>query len=29
MINNIGKVTIYVNNQAEAKKFWIEKLSFI
>lgn len=28
MINNISKVTIYVQNQEEAKKFWVNKLSF-
>ena len=26
MINKIAKVTIYVNNQDEAKKFWTEKI---
>lgn len=29
MINKIGKITIYVNNQEEAKKFWTEKLNFV
>ncbi|HEX3029287.1 MAG TPA: VOC family protein [Clostridia bacterium] len=29
MINKIGKITIYVNNQEEAKKFWVEKLGFV
>lgn len=29
MINKIGKITVYVNNQDEAKKFWIEKLNFV
>lgn len=29
MINKIGKITIYVDNQDEAKKFWIEKMNFI
>lgn len=29
MINKIGKIKIYVNDQEEAKKFWIEKLDFI
>lgn len=29
MINKIGKITLYVNNQAEAKKFWTEKLNFL
>lgn len=29
MINKIGKITIYVNNQDEAKKFWTEKLGFV
>lgn len=28
MINKIAKITIYVNNQEEAKKFWVEKLNF-
>lgn len=28
MINKIGKITIYVNNQEEAKRFWVEKLNF-
>ena len=26
MINKIGKITLYVNNQEEAKKFWTEKI---
>ncbi|MRZ28154.1 VOC family protein, partial [Paeniclostridium sordellii] len=26
MINKIGKITIYVENQEEAKRFWIEKM---
>ena len=25
MIKKIGKITIYVNNQEEAKAFWIRK----
>ncbi len=29
MINKIGKITLYVNNQDEAKKFWTEKLKFV
>jgi lactoylglutathione lyase len=29
MINKIGKITIYVENQNEAKKFWTEKLNFV
>lgn len=29
MINKIGKITIYVNNQEDAKKFWIEKMNFV
>ena len=29
MISKIEKVTLFVNSQEEAKKFWIEKLGFI
>lgn len=29
MINNISKITLYVENQEEAKKFWVEKLNFV
>lgn len=29
MINCIGKVTIYVSNQEEAKQFWTEKMGFV
>lgn len=29
MINKIGKITIYVNDQEQAKKFWTEKLNFV
>lgn len=29
MINNISKITLYVENQEESKKFWIEKLNFV
>ncbi|MEW8956381.1 VOC family protein [Clostridium sp.] len=29
MINKIGKITIYVNDQEEAKKFWTEKVGFV
>lgn len=28
MINKIGKITLYVENQETAKKFWTEKLNF-
>lgn len=29
MINKIGKITLYVDNQEEAKKFWTEKMNFV
>lgn len=29
MINRIGKITIYVNNQEKAKEFWTEKMNFV
>lgn len=29
MINKIGKITIYVNNQDEAKEFWTKKINFV
>lgn len=29
MINKIGKITIYVNNQEEAKEFWTKKMNFV
>lgn len=29
MINKIGKITLYVNNQAAAKAFWTEKMNFV
>ena len=29
MIKNIGKITLYVNNQEEAKEFWTKKAGFI
>jgi predicted enzyme related to lactoylglutathione lyase len=29
MINKIGKITIYVNNQEKAKEFWTTKMNFI
>ncbi len=29
MINKISKITLYVNNQEEAKKFWTEKIKFV
>lgn len=28
MIEQISKITLYVNNQEEAEKFWCEKLDF-
>ena len=28
MINTVGQIMLYVNNQAEAVKFWIEKVGF-
>lgn len=28
MINQIGQVMLYVSNQEECKKFWVEKLGF-
>lgn len=28
MINKIGKITLYVENQDTAKAFWVEKLGF-
>ncbi|WP_366924576.1 VOC family protein [Metallumcola ferriviriculae] len=28
MIDKISKITLFVNNQEEAKKFWTEKLNF-
>jgi lactoylglutathione lyase len=28
MINKIGQIMLYVNNQEEAKDFWTEKLGF-
>ena len=28
MINNIGKITLYFDNQEEAKNFWVKKLNF-
>lgn len=28
MIQTISKITLYVNNQKEAKEFWTEKLGF-
>lgn len=28
MINKIGKITIYVNNQEEARQFWCDQLGF-
>lgn len=29
MINKIGKVTVYVNDQEEAKDFWLNKVGFV
>ncbi|MFW2490728.1 VOC family protein [Clostridium chromiireducens] len=29
MINNISKITIYVENQEAAKEFWVNKLKFV
>ncbi len=29
MINKIGKITIYVNNQEEGKEFWVNKMKFV
>jgi len=29
MINKIGKVTVYVNDQQQAKDFWINKIDDI
>lgn len=29
MIHKIGKITLYVNNQEEAKAFWTEKVGFV
>lgn len=29
MIDKIGKITIYANDQEEAKEFWINKMNFI
>ena len=29
MINRIGKITIYVDNQEEAKEFWTKKMNFV
>ncbi|WP_338452851.1 VOC family protein [Niallia oryzisoli] len=29
MINKIGKITVYVENQEQAKEFWVNKLGFV
>jgi lactoylglutathione lyase len=29
MINNVGQIMLYVNNQDESVKFWTEKMGFI
>lgn len=29
MINRIGKITIYVDSQEEAKEFWTKKMNFV
>ena len=28
MIANISKITLYVNNQEQAERFWIDKMGF-
>jgi lactoylglutathione lyase len=28
MINNVGQIMLYVNNQDEAKEFWTDKVGF-
>lgn len=28
MINNVGQIMLYVNNQDEVKEFWMEKVGF-
>ncbi len=29
MINKLGKITVYVNDQQQAKDFWINKVGFV
>ena len=29
MINQVGQIMLYVNNQEETVKFWTEKLGFV
>ena len=29
MINKIGKITVYVENQEQAKDFWVNKMGFV
>ncbi|SFF05468.1 hypothetical protein SAMN05192532_1147 [Alteribacillus iranensis] len=29
MINKVGKVTVYVQDQEKAKEFWLNKLGFV
>ncbi|WP_371363958.1 hypothetical protein SRRS_48490 [Sporomusa rhizae] len=29
MINKVGKVTVYVNDQEQAKDFWVNKINFV
>lgn len=29
MIEAISKITLYVNNQADAKSFWLDKMGFV
>ncbi|WP_442600151.1 VOC family protein [Neobacillus sp. D3-1R] len=29
MINKFGKITVYVNDQQEAKDFWLNKMNFV
>ncbi|GAA0287617.1 putative enzyme related to lactoylglutathione lyase [Gracilibacillus halotolerans] len=29
MINKIGKITVYVENQEQAKDFWLNKMGFV
>ncbi|WP_347815347.1 VOC family protein [Cytobacillus oceanisediminis] len=29
MINKIGKITVYVKDQEQAKDFWLNKMGFV
>ena len=29
MINKIGKITVYVQDQEQAKNFWLNKIGFV